>query len=258
VSVVQLGDLVDLWVGCSECLFEHTKPRRVIRWRASDPSAQAKVERLANVILRGGPDLNTQDWVEATMRDRVERGLTHGLGGSAYLHSYEAQLAAGGVWRNPAAVALELLEQAFGVTYVYGNHDNYTILPSTHWAPRRRCFEPPGVFMEHGHRLEAFSHSALPLPTNVDGDESGYVATAEVYEALRDYRDTLGEEIYKRGIDVFWASNVQRPDFERALGGLWLGRLRGTGRPSHIMVVAHTHRAKLAYIDIRTRYDPTP
>jgi hypothetical protein len=257
VSVVQLGDLVDLWVGCNECLFEHTRPQRVMRWRASVPSAQAKVERLADIILCGGPDLSTSDWVRDTMRDRVERGLTHGMSGTTYLQTYEPRLAAGAVWRNPAAAALELLEQAFGVTYVYGNHDNYTILPSAHWAPRRCCFEVGGVFMEHGHRLEAFSHSVLPLPTNIDGDESGYLATAEVYANILNYRPILGEVVYDAGIDVFWTNTFQRPDFERALGGLWLGRLRGAGRAPHVMVVAHTHRAKLAYIDVRTRYDPT-
>lgn len=64
-----------------------------------------------------------------------------------------------GAKRNPSIEALDVLERTFsGIEYIYGNHDNYLILPEVCGAAglqqRIRWKEFPGVFIEHAHRLE--------------------------------------------------------------------------------------------------------
>lgn len=162
---------------------------------------------------------------------------------------------------NPGAAAFELLEKSCGqVTYIYGNHDCYLVLPHcTHdWRlPQREPYlEGRGVFLEHGHRFEVLFPAGFP--GNRDGDVSGWRATAAAFGQLESNSPGVEAQAYKAGLDVWWAETNQRPMVLSELAKLWAARRAGSSvsRPIHIFVTAHTHAAALQRIQItrsRTR-----
>ena len=172
---------------------------------------------------------------------------------------------------NPGEQAYRTLEAALGadtgVVYVYGNHDDYLILDevtaAAGLAPRRRFFEPPGLFMEHGHRMEArFWGPFSVLPHNYDGDPSGYDATIGEYRrrletfgrrasAGAEARGTLAGAVDVKKLADLWAAIRDQPQYWGEQAQVWLGRQgEGTLKPPHVFVIGHTHMPKLLYVDI--------
>jgi predicted phosphodiesterase len=165
------------------------------------------------------------------------------------------------MWLNPAEKALRLLKE--NCTFIYGNHDNYLInLGPTKAAgipPRKRYWESEGIFIEHGHRLEAtLVASGDPgIPTNYDGSTSGYETTIEYYEECKTMI-AHGEQPgllqkKKLGAADWFAQKFQQTQYWGEFAQVWIGRqsLKLAGlKPPHVFVIGHTHMPMLAYINI--------
>lgn len=156
---------------------------------------------------------------------------------------------------NPGSMAFELMDKSCGqVTYIYGNHDCYLILPqcTSDWRlPQREPYlEGRGVFLEHGHRFEVLFTEGFP--GNRDGDVSGWQATAAAFGQLESNSPGVESQAYKAGLDVWWAETNQRPIVLSELAKLWAARRAGSSvrRPIHIFVTAHTHAAALQRIRV--------
>jgi hypothetical protein len=230
LRVVQLGDCYDLWVGREPRLFQKNDRREI---ELTEPKADA-IATLAAWMreIRGGAGAETPNPGEQAFR------------------TLEAKLGADS-----------------GMVYVYGNHDNYLILDEVCSAagvtPRRRFFEPRGLFMEHGHRMEArFWGPFSVLPHNFDGDPSGYDATMGEYRrrlGTVQPRKSTGTKIREAVTGVVdmkkladqWAAIRDQPQYWGEQAQVWLGRQAGgTLKPPHVFVIGHTHMPKLLYIAI--------
>lgn len=223
LRVVQIGDSYDLWVNCRPCLF---KPNETLTVELVDPEAETIQQLLAwmRLIQEAGAD------------------STHKFG--------------------PAMRAMEMLEAELGgdrgIIYLYGNHDNYLGLDQVTAAAgipkRRKYWECPGVFIEHGHRMEARFQGPVNLaPLNHDGAESGYKATVDTYEDMRTggkFAKKVGS-LLKKGADK-GAGWFQQPQYWGEQAQVWLGRQTagGTPKPAHICVIGHTHMPLLNTINI--------
>ncbi len=129
-KMVQIGDSYDLWIGCEPLLFTKNPTRQVLLDTSkpltdASKASQTPVQRIAQ-------------WV----KEIAEKG-PEDMPGTG----------------NPAVQGLKLLEENFGgMDYIYGNHDNYLIredvCAEAGLTQRQRWQEYPGVFIEHGHRLE--------------------------------------------------------------------------------------------------------
>ena len=155
---------------------------------------------------------------------------------------------------NPAEKAFRMLEAEYGrdkgMIYVYGNHDNYLILPevcqAAGIAPRRKYYEGPGIFIEHGHRLEDTFAVGRPFPAyNYDGTRSGYKATVKCFRWPQWLKNA------GKWADGKWCQISDQPQYWGEHAQIWLGRQsNGKLEPPHIFVIGHTHLANLLYIDI--------
>jgi hypothetical protein len=169
-------------------------------------------------------------------------------------------------WLNPAEAGFRLLErELFGrMSYIYGNHDNYLIIPdvSADILPRVRYVDDVrSVFVEHGHRMEGtfFEGGVYPLPVNFDGQVSGYETTIGLYN---EYRHTVPHNPIgqlwanlkqKAGKPVAdeWAGIHDQPQYRGEMAQIWLGRqAAGEIKPFHIYVIGHTHMPNLWYVPI--------
>jgi hypothetical protein len=164
------------------------------------------------------------------------------------------------VWLNPAEKALRLMQD--NCTFIYGNHDNYLIngaLARAAGIPaRKRLWESPGIFIEHGHRLEAsLMGSGDPFPTNYDGSVTGYEAAADYYKDCSKMM-RLGEQpgyiqSKKIGAADWAAQKFQQPQYWGEFAQVMIGRRSrpefGHSAP-HVFVIGHTHMPMLSYINI--------
>jgi hypothetical protein len=101
----------------------------------------------------------------------------------------------GGLWLNPGEAALRLLAEKCGISYIYGNHDSYLILPECVEGlcpARHRYLEYKGVFIEHANRLEAVlpEHWAstgyinIDTKANLDGLWHGYTHCSQYWQSM--------------------------------------------------------------------------
>lgn len=215
LEVVQIGDSYDLWVGC--------KPYYLNSDKEHDKGRKLELTSPEDVALR-----DIKSWIELIQND-----------------------APGG--KNPAMTAFETLEGAFGgrFHYLYGNHDNYLGLPQVCAAaglrPRVRFVERPGVFIEHGHRMEGRFVIRAPY-LNYDGTDTGYKATIKAFDSAGG--GGAMTDLVKRIADE-WAAVHDRAEYVGEQAQVWLGRLsRGTRQPPHVFVIGHTHIPDLIAVDI--------
>ena len=231
LKVAQLGDLYDLWVG-RPCLF--TKNDRRVVELVNEQAVQTLASWVGELQASGPGD------------------------------------------RNPTVRAFEMLESELGadhLVYVYGNHDNYLILgqvcAAAGLAPRQPWYEPPGLLMEHGHRMEdRFVGPVSIVPHNYDGVTSGHKATNGAYEGMwkkrrpdkpllrRLYDGTVGK-LDLKAIANGWAAFRDQPSYWGEDAQIWLGRQAGQELPTpHIFVIGHTHMPILRRVNINAWRNP--
>ncbi len=214
LEVLQIGDSYDLWVGC--------EPYFLISDKAHDKGRVLELTKPEDKAIE-----QLKKWIEEIQKD-----------------------APGG--KNPAMTAFETLERAFGgrFHYLYGNHDNYLALPPVCAAaglrPRVRFVERPGVFIEHGHRMEGRFVVSAGIPHNYDGTDTGYKATVKAYNSGGGMLTNIAKKIADE-----WAAIHDRAEYVGEQAQVWLGRQsRGTLKPPHVFVIGHTHIPDLITIDI--------
>lgn len=233
-------------------------------------------------------------WVEPLLRKRQSLPALpmlwkrQPLPNGESLASLDAKLTHDNIWLNPAEAAFRLIALFADLRFLYGNHDSYMIdrgitagLPA-----RERIIEIGGVFVEHGHRLEA-TLQFLPVPKNQDGAVTGYKATMSVYRnrgrlmrmaergikpvaVADDFFDWVGEVVgphfadgsVKPGFEgvVFLdnaadsgAKGAEQPQYRGEYAQVWLGRnsrKEPDKMPPHVFVIGHTHCPMMSYIDI--------
>jgi hypothetical protein len=113
-----------------------------------------------------------------------------------------------------------------------------------------RHIEAPGVFMEHGHRIEAMMErrAIVNVPRNYDGATSGYDAALKVY---RQYEREKGDwwTRAKEWVGTLYGEVWQKEICDE-FGRLWWARRAsedGAACP-HIFVVGHTHHPRLLFL----------
>jgi hypothetical protein len=238
--------------------------------RRKDPKLahelREKIEELSNEMNEFDEDSPKSEKEREELKQEVDRLLAQAkdtiksdIGNEAFSHVL-VQESSVEKWLNPAEAAFLLLEKTYeqneGMIYVYGNHDNYLIdkglCGAAKISPRRRYYEVPGVFMEHGHRMEATFAIGHPVPAyNYDGTRSGYKATIDAYHDMQKGSGKLGD--IKKWAAGKWAQWGDQPQYWGEFAQVWLGRKSRNQpglKPPHIFVIGHTHLPVLYQIDI--------
>jgi hypothetical protein len=147
LMVLQLGDSYDLWVGY---------PRRS-KHNVEDKKHEDG-KKIIDKILLGYDDNVESKGVkddDELLVDKICGEIT------GWINEIKNN--------NPASNGLDILEDTFDCIYIHGNHDNYLIrhdiVRRANIAYRDPYKEFPGVFIEHGHRLDG---------TNHDGTKAGH------------------------------------------------------------------------------------
>jgi hypothetical protein len=192
--------------------------------------------------------------------DRVSGWITHIAGrlrssdANARAYSNHVDQKLGGVWLNPAEAALRLLdEQCGGVTYLYGNHDNFLIRDEVRGdtcSKRHRFLDNAGVFIEHAHRLE--TGLLPPWDANYDGAHFGCKSVIDLWRSRSDgvvpgmkgswwdkAKDSSGEWLDDHtvaGSQIYYKNEA---------GRFLVGRYVTGQRLPHIFVIGHTHSARM-------------
>jgi hypothetical protein len=214
LRVVQIGDSYDLWINCEPRLYEQNESHQLnLVQEQIDPVPQ---------IARWVKEIQQSSYPDDP---HPSEGITPA---------------------NPAVEALRLLDHTFGgTTYIVGNHDDYLIreevCAEAGITGRQRWLELPGVFVEHGHRLEG-TFQGLSFPVyNYDGATSGWKEANKVYRNL--YKDKHRSwEQKKKGFADWWARRHDQPEYRREYAQMWLGRqISGNATPPHLFVIGHTH-----------------
>jgi len=294
IKAIQIGDSHDLWVGYGMVWRPQPNRLAIQRYGdltgPVDEEAQPlfKANDTRTVELRGGTS-----WIRQWIREiqglgplearQAARWQSLGIGNGSrnwvadliYWHVSQRrlmqdqaaelaeQLWAGNdhdygagveVWLNPAEHALRLLERHCSLEFIYGNHDNYLILPEVCGdagiAARRRNFDGArGVFIEHAHRMEATFTQIVPH--NNDGTTGGYDATMKLYRQLEQGGAGGGPLNW---VATKWASIHDQPGYYKEFARVWMGRYSRKGEdltPPHIFVIGHTHIPNLFCIRIK-------
>jgi hypothetical protein len=181
IHFIQIGDSFDLWVNCPEwtegskrapAFVPDDKARRVLLAENALSDVPKWVYRIQGLDPDGQPGAGT-NWVFSQLTaenptsaelDKMPNDLHTLLVNRANEFStpeWKQYVIAGPrVWRNPVDGGFRLLEDTFGsnLTYIYGNHDDFLahaeVCEAAGLRPRKPWDEFPGIFIEHGHRME--------------------------------------------------------------------------------------------------------
>jgi hypothetical protein len=245
IQIIQMGDAYDLWVH-RPCLFKNNDDRK-IELIDPKPNSSQICEWIWDIQFSGPGGLSRK---------------IPGPLGNDQVH-------------NPGEQALQLLRNTYkaNMIYIYGNHDNYLILSDVckeAVIPERlRWYAPKGIFMEHAHRMEARflleELKKLPVPDkarklvpghNYDGSISGHQLTNECFDELN--KGTLSPKSYAKSVagkllEKAKSSWYDWPEYRGEQAQVWLGRQNKGDpklKPPHVFVIAHTHKARLNYVEI--------
>lgn len=160
----------------------------------------------------------------------------------------------GGRWLNPSEAGMEILKAAFGgMEIIYGNHDDYLILPEVVAGTtqgRKRYLEYKGVFIEHAHRIEPLLAVGS---ANYDGCVDGFDLTNNVWRSkfrsrfsgekddagragkIKDYAIHHGEFMDPAVVPL------SQVTYKNEAGRFLVGRAVERKQMPHIFVIGHTH-----------------